>query len=102
MVYRKYYNKKVIIDGIKFDSKKESQYYLKLKMLEKAGKIKDLKCEVKVLVTYKINNKKHKVYYIIYENKVVYFIHRASKYHHIEVCKEFEEAKMINICINNI
>lgn len=52
-------------------------------------------------ITLSFEHKKHKVYYIIYKNKVVYFIHRASKYHHIEVCKEFEEAKMINICINN-
>ena len=33
------------------------------------GKIKDLKCEVKVLVTYKLNNKKHKVYYVTKKTK---------------------------------
>ena len=36
MTFRKYHNKKVIIDGKKFDSQKEGNYYLKLKMLEKA------------------------------------------------------------------
>lgn len=62
MVYRKYYNKKVIIDGIKFDSKKESQYYLKLKMLEKAGKIRDLKLQVPFVLieTFKLNDKTYR------------------------------------------
>lgn len=55
----KYHNKKTMFDGIKFDSKKESQYYLKLKMLEKAGKIKDLKIHVPFLLlnTIKYKNK---------------------------------------------
>ena len=42
----KYNAKKTIIDGIKFDSKKEGAYYLKLKQLEKAGMITDLKLQV--------------------------------------------------------
>ena len=43
----KYKNKKVVYDGIKFDSKKEGAYYLKLKMLEEKGIIYDLKLQVK-------------------------------------------------------
>lgn len=43
----KYKNKKVVYDGIKFDSKKEGAYYLKLKMLEEKGIISDLKLQVK-------------------------------------------------------
>lgn len=57
MIYNnKYHNKKVIIDGIKFDSEKEGNYYLKLKMLEKAGKIRDLRLQVPfvVLETFKV------------------------------------------------
>lgn len=38
----KYHNKKVIIDGIKFDSKKEANRYKELIILQNAGKIKDL------------------------------------------------------------
>lgn len=38
----KYGNKKVVVDGIIFDSKKESQRYTELKLLEKAGKITGL------------------------------------------------------------
>lgn len=42
----KYRNEKVNVDGIKFDSKKEYQYWLKLKILEKADEITDLKLQV--------------------------------------------------------
>lgn len=35
----KYHNKKVTIDGIKFDSKAEGKRYQELKLLERAGEI---------------------------------------------------------------
>lgn len=35
----KYKNKKVVVDNILFDSKKEANYYTKLKILRDAGKI---------------------------------------------------------------
>lgn len=38
----KYGNRKVVVDGITFDSKKEAQRYTELKLLEKAGKITSL------------------------------------------------------------
>lgn len=66
MIYKlkqnKYGNKKVVYNGIKFDSKKEMDYYIKLKMLEKAGKIKDLRLQVPfvVLETFKLNDKTYK------------------------------------------
>jgi len=37
----KYGNKKTVIDGITFDSKKEAKRYGELKMLKKAGRILD-------------------------------------------------------------
>ena len=43
---RKYHNRKVEIDGIKFDSTKEGERYLELKLLLKAGKIRDLQMQV--------------------------------------------------------
>lgn len=43
----KYKNKKVMCDGIKFDSQKEKNYYIKLKTLEELGRIRDLKLQVK-------------------------------------------------------
>lgn len=47
MVKRKYNNKKIIVDGIKFDSKKEALRFKELKMLEKAGIISNLQRQVK-------------------------------------------------------
>ena len=41
----KYHNRKVEIDGIKFDSIKEGEH-LELKLLLKAGKIRDLQLQV--------------------------------------------------------
>ena len=42
----KYNNVKTVIDGMVFDSKKEGNRYLELKILERAGKIKRLKTQV--------------------------------------------------------
>ena len=47
MAYNKYKNKKVMVDGIKFDSMKEARRYSELKLLERAGKIKDLELQPK-------------------------------------------------------
>ena len=41
----KYGNRKVVVDGITFDSKKEAQRYTELKLLEKAGKITGLQLQ---------------------------------------------------------
>ena len=38
----KYNNTKTVVDGIKFDSKREAERYKELKLLERAGKISDL------------------------------------------------------------
>jgi hypothetical protein len=55
----KYKNKKIIIDNISFDSKKESEYYLFLKSKEKRGEIKNLELQKKFELqpSFKINNK---------------------------------------------
>lgn len=42
----KYNNKKIVVDGIAFDSKREARRYQELKALEKAGQITDLKLQV--------------------------------------------------------
>jgi hypothetical protein len=48
--YSKYKNVKTIVDGIKFDSKKEGARYSELKMLEKAGFISDLELQPKFMI----------------------------------------------------
>lgn len=42
----KYHSKKVTVDGIEFDSKKESQRYIELKQQERQGLISDLQMQV--------------------------------------------------------
>ena len=43
--WSKYKNQKVVVDNILFDSKKEANYYTKLKILRDAGKISDLELQ---------------------------------------------------------
>lgn len=42
----KYENKKVTVDGIKFDSQLEANRYCELKILQRAGQIKDLRRQI--------------------------------------------------------
>lgn len=42
----KYNNTPTVVDGIKFDSKKESQYYGYCKMLKQAGEVTKIECHV--------------------------------------------------------
>lgn len=55
----KYYNKKTKIDGYTFDSMKEANYYLELKLRKKAGDIKDFELQPEFLLQdkYKKNGK---------------------------------------------
>ena len=46
----KYHNKKTTIDGILFDSKREGNYYIKLKLMEKAGLIWNLELQKKYIL----------------------------------------------------
>ena len=46
----KYHNKKVIYNGIKFDSKKERARFITLKQLEKMGIIESLELQKKFLL----------------------------------------------------
>lgn len=46
----KYRNKKCVVDGIVYDSKKEMQRHTELKLLEQAGEITDLQRQVEFLL----------------------------------------------------
>ena len=56
----KYRNIKIVVDGVKFDSKKEYRRNCELELLQKAGKIKNLERQVKftLLGTFKDNQGK--------------------------------------------
>ena len=58
-MYRKYHNKKTVIDGIKFDSKLEAERYSQLKMMEREGVIRDLELQpsFELLPSFRKNGK---------------------------------------------
>ena len=58
-MYRKYHNTKVKVDGIKFDSKLEAKRYGQLKILERAGIIRDLELqpEYELIPSFRKNGK---------------------------------------------
>ena len=72
----KYSAKKVTVDGIQFDSKKEANRYCELKLLERCGAITDLELQKEFLLipAQKINGKvveravKYKADFVYKEN----------------------------------
>ena len=58
-MYRKYHNTKTVLDGIKFDSKLEAERYAQLKMMERAGVIRDLELqpEYELIPSFRKNGK---------------------------------------------
>lgn len=63
MQRNKYHAKKCVVDGITFDSQKEANRYRELRLLERAGKIKDLELQVAFLLLpaqYGIEDGKYK------------------------------------------
>jgi len=75
----KYKNKKMVVDGIIFDSVKEKNRYLTLKLYEKVGAIKDLELQVKFELqpAFSVNGKRiRKIEYIA---DFVYYDNNAKK-----------------------
>lgn len=81
----KYHNKKVKYDGYTFDSIREKNHYIKLKLLEKAGKIKELELqkEFELQPSYKLNNKT--IRKITYRADFTYKTTEDNKLHVIDV-----------------
>ena len=94
----KYHNTKTTLNGIKFDSIKERNYYIKLKMLEKTRQISDLRLQVPYVLieTFKLENKTFRqMKYIadfVYKDK-------DGKYHVVDAkgfrTKEYELKKKL-------
>ena len=82
---RKYHNKKVEYDGYTFDSIREKNYYIKLKLLEKAGKIKELELqkEYELQPSFKLNNKTSRK--ITYRADFTYKTTEDDKLHVVDV-----------------
>ena len=75
----KHHNEKVFYDGIWFDSKKEKNRYRDLRLMEKAGVIKDLQMQVsyELQPKYEINGRK--VQDIYYNADFVYMERTKNK-----------------------
>ena len=76
----KYKNKKVILDNIKFDSIKEGNRYEELKILEKAGLIKELELQPKFLLIDTIRYKGKTYPKTYYKADFRYFDNHLNKY----------------------
>ena len=75
----KYCNKKVTYDGIQFDSKKEGDYYLYLKQLQRNGEISNLRLQVSYEVIPAVYGEK--IVKLKTKDKTVqYCIQRATHY----------------------
>ena len=76
----KYKNKKVVVDDIKFDSKREAERYIQLKMLKKAGLIKELELQktFELQPTFKKNGKTYRK--ITYKADFYYYDNHLKKY----------------------
>ena len=81
----KYHNKKVIVNGHKFDSIKEANYYNQLKLLQRAGLIRDLELQKTFILqpSFKLNNKTRRN--ITYKADFTYFSNEDNKIHVIDV-----------------
>lgn len=79
-MYNKYSNKKVILDDIKFDSKAERNRYMELKILEKAGLIKELELqkEFELIPRFKKNGKTYRK--TTYKADFYYFDNHLGRY----------------------
>lgn len=53
----KYFNKKIEIDGYKFDSKAEGKYYLDLKLRKSAGDIVDFELQPEYVIQEKFRDR---------------------------------------------
>lgn len=75
----KYGNKKTIVDGISFDSRLEAKRYRELKLLERAGIIKDLQLQpaFELIPSFKKNNKTYRK--IEYKADFSYFDNELGK-----------------------
>lgn len=100
MTYNKYRARKIQFDGESFDSKKEFVRYQELKMLEKAGEIKNLRRQVKYVL---IPSQKDELGKVI-EREVSYkadFVYNLPgvEYEVVEDVKGFKGSKAYDIFV---
>lgn len=60
----KFFAKKIVIDGMKFDSKKEYEYWLELQEKQEAGEITQLERQVKHIILDRIPKVQRAIFYV--------------------------------------
>lgn len=85
----KYHNKKMIIDGITFDSKKEGYRYQELKLLEKAGEITHLQLQPKFILQESFKKNGRTFREIAYISDFSYCDESSGSQVVVEDCKGF-------------
>lgn len=85
----KYFSHKVEIEGITFDSKKEGEYYLKLKQMEKDGLIRDLELQKEYTLQDKFKLGKKTVRKITYKADFTYISNEDDKLHVIDIKSKY-------------
>lgn len=93
----KYRNKKIVYDGITFDSIKECNRYKELKLMERAGCIKELQLqkEFELQPAFIINNKKIRA--IKYVCDFYYYDNEKKKYVVEDVKSEVTKTQVYKI-----
>lgn len=81
--YNKYGNHKCTYKGIRFDSKKECQYFIYLEALEAQGKISDLKRQVRFTLQPSFKHQGKTIRAITYVADFTY-VDSDGKYHIID------------------
>lgn len=111
MIYRKYHNTKVFVNGIKFDSKLEAGRYRELLLLEQAGQIRNLRRQVEFELqpSFKKNGKTiRKISYIadfVYEEAGQTIVEDAKGFADIQsyrIKKKLFEYKYPNLTIKEV
>lgn len=74
-----------MVDGITFDSRKEAEYYQKLKLLEKSGKIKDLELQKEYILQDNFKLGKKTIRKITYRADFSYVSVEDDKLHVVDV-----------------
>ena len=82
----KYKNKKIVVDGIEFDSKKEAKRYQELLLIQRAGIITDLKRQVPytLVPAFNLNKKRYRAMSYIAD-----FVYKENDKEVVEDCKGY-------------
>lgn len=71
--HNKYHNRKTIVDGIKFDSKREAARYQELKLLEQSGEIVHLELQPVLILQDKFQHNGKTIRAITYKADFAYY-----------------------------